>query len=368
MLVETDPKALNGKAKTADVMHDQANDNVAYDLSICIVSWNTRDVLRDCLKSIYEHTHGITFEIIVVDNDSLDDSCAMMEAEFPRVRLIRNKENAGFGRACNQGMAAAAGRYYLLLNSDTWLEEDSLSMMVRFMDAHPEAGAAGCWLRYPDGRPQAACGRMHSIYDTLFQGLSPFEMFDKLFRPEKHFAPPFLPYRRHLYENSVGWIVGACIFVRREAVDEVGMLDENIFMFGEENEWCYRIKQSGWDILYTPETYVVHIGGASWTMSSAKRVHAILSSMQYYYRKHYGEARARLHYRAAYANAWIKYVMWRSFAFFFPSVHRKKEEQTSWHVFALEWCKTYKSQQMLSAAELKPQPKHAVTQNTGDSA
>ncbi len=333
---------------TVDVSAAEA----ACDLSICIVSWNTCDILRDCLASLYEHTKAIRFEVIVVDNESSDGTCAMIREEFPGVRLIANDHNAGFARGCNQGMSAAKGRYYLLLNSDTWISDDALSELVQFMDGHPDAGVGGCMLRWPDGHIQPSCGWFPTVLGMLLQGLTPTALWGKVAGGRKYFAPPFIPYGQHLQERDVDWIVGACIVVRAEVAETVGMIDDEIFMFGEESEWCYRIKQAGWKVRYTPGPQVTHIGCASWTLGDAKRVRAVLASQQFFFAKYHGPLSARLYPLAVFVNACAKSLIWRVLKLLLPSKREALSEVANWHMHALRWCLHHPSGELLTAEDI----------------
>ncbi len=263
-------------------------------LSVIIVTWNVRDLLRECLRSVVgsqepgarsqESTDGrlppapcsLTPEIIVVDNASRDGSADMVRTEFPGVRLIANAENLGFARANNQGIRASQGRYVVLLNSDTLVPPGALAALVAFMDAHPDAGAVGPRLLRPDGtaQPYAFGGDPTPRY-LLARGVNR------------------LIFRRPLHDwatdavQQVDWVSGACLMVRREAMDQAGLLDENIFMYFEDNDWCLRIRGAGWKVYYNPQAAITHIGGQSLAQNPAAR-RAYGESLQYFYAKHYG--------------------------------------------------------------------------------
>ena len=328
------------------------------DVSVCIVSWNTRDLLRRCLESLFKHTYGAKFEVIVVDNASCDASPEMVDLDFPQVRLVVKQENAGFAAGCNEGMKIARGRYFLLLNSDAWIEDDVLAALVTFMDAHPDVGVGGCTLRYPDGRLQASCGYFPNLVSTLWNGLSPHALFGRIKNRDEHFPSPFLAYKRHVHQTDVDWVVGACMMARRETVDKAGMMDDSIFMFGEEWEWCMRIKSAGCRIVYTPTAHVVHVGSGSWTMSSAKRVHAILSSQYYIFRKHHGALYAQLFKAATLFNALAKAIVWRLFTIIRRPKTPAGQPAAQWHAHTLRWC-LQRSHAMLQSDEVAPPDKPA---------
>lgn len=322
------------------------------DLSICIVSWNTRDLLRECLQSIFEQTKGIDFEVIIADNASSDGSCEMLEEHFPQVTLIRNPSNVGFGAGCNQGMREAGGRYFLLLNSDTVIVGNAISELVRFMDRHGNVGAGGCMLLYPDGHIQPSCGWFPNLTGALFNGLSPWSLVSKWRHGRKHFNAPLLSYSQHSKELDVDWIVGACIMVRREVVEQVGLMDERIFLFGEEWEWCLRIKSGGWRVVYTPGPKVVHVGAGSWTMSDRKRVCAILESQHYIFRKNYGILKARTFKVVTFVNALLKAMMWSVLTKVSPSIRSSFPHDVNWHTHSLHWCLHKDSGKILSLEDV----------------
>jgi GT2 family glycosyltransferase len=333
------------------------------DVSVCIVSWNTRDLLRRCLESLFAHTRGVRIEVIVVDNASCDGSPEMIARDFPQVRIVAKSENAGFAAGSNDGMRLARGRYFLLLNSDTWIEHDVFATLVAFMDGHPDAGVGGCALRYPDGSLQPSCGYFPNLVSTLSNGLSPRALLGRIKRHAEHFPSPFLPYKRHASQTNVDWIVGACMMARREAVDSAGMMDESIFMFGEEWEWCMRIKAAGWRIVYTPTAHVVHVGSGSWTMSNAKRVHAILSSQYYIFRKHHGPVYASMFKAATLLNALAKAAVWTIFTTIRRAKNAAEPHDVQWHAHTLRWC-LQRSHAMLRSEEVAPPNRPVDSQDT----
>jgi len=262
------------------------------DLSVVIVSWNTRGLLRECLTALAEGARLkmdsldpssvvrrlSSVEVIVVDNASTDGSAAMVRAELPAVRLIANTENVGFARANNQGIRASTGRYVVLLNSDTVVPASALGSLVMFMDAHPDIGAVGPRLLRPDGAPQPyAFGGDPTLGYLLRRGVNR------------------LLYRRPLHDwatdaiQPVDWVSGACLLARRAAIDQAGLLDERIFMYFEDNDWCLRIRRAGWQVVYNPQVAITHIGGQSVTRNPAAR-QAYRASLRYFYAKHYGLA------------------------------------------------------------------------------
>ena len=229
------------------------------DLSVIIVSFNTKALLRDSIKSICDTINSLSYEIIVIDNASDDGSREMIEAEFDKVILIRNVHNAGFASANNQGIRRAKGKYFLLLNSDALLNEGSVERLVEFADTHPNAAAIGPRVLNFDGTLQSKGFHFPSI---LFALMILFRL-PKFFQKEK--LPSWFP-GYYWDENTAGkvdWISGCCILLRREAVEDIGGLCEDFFMYHEDEEWCYRAGRKGYEIWYCPVAEVSHLNMAS---------------------------------------------------------------------------------------------------------
>lgn len=252
-------------------------------LSVIIVNWNTAPLLRDCLASLVSSSFE-NLEIIMVDNASSDNSADLVRREFPAVRLIENDRNVGFSRASNQGIVASHGHYLLLLNSDTIVPPNALDRLVEFMEHHPDAGACGPRLVRPDGKHQEfAFGGDPTLSYLLRRGM---------YRLLLH---------RALHDwgtdriQEVNWVSGACLLTRRQVIDQIGLLDENIFMYFEDNDWCLRMRWGGWRVYYNPTVSIIHIGGRSLAKNPAAR-RAYYRSLDYFYAKHYGKL-ARLFLR-----------------------------------------------------------------------
>lgn len=229
------------------------------DVSIIIVNWNTCDLLRDCLESLKRIDPCPAFEICVVDNASTDGSVDTVRSHYPDVRLIANTLNAGFAAANNRGAASARGRYLLLLNPDTVVLPNSLAELVRFADAHPDAGAVGPRLLNSDGSPQRSCWRGRpGITSALVDGLYLWKL------PGAPLASRFEIDPGAVQESiEVKHILGACMLIRRAAWDRVGPLDEGFFMYLEETDWCVRATEAGWKIMFNPASVITHHGQQS---------------------------------------------------------------------------------------------------------
>jgi GT2 family glycosyltransferase len=254
------------------------------DLSILIVNYNTKELTLACLYSIYETQTDFHFEIILIDNASRDESVQTISEQFPNVQIISNNDNVGFAKANNQGIKVAKGRYILLLNTDTVIEPSTIDTMIRLMDHDPKIGASGCKVVLPDGLLDKACKRGFPTPSASFYyafGLS------KLFPKNPRFNQYQLGYLNPDEEYPVDCLVGAFMLVRRETIDQIGMLDEEFFMYGEDIDWCYRIKQGGWQIHYYPRTSIIHYKGASSRRKPYKIIYEFHRAMWLFHRKHY---------------------------------------------------------------------------------
>jgi GT2 family glycosyltransferase len=261
-------------------------------VSVVIVSFNTRDLLRDCLKSFAEQSAGITTEVIVVDNASKDKSADMVAAEFPDVRLIRTEVNLGFAGANNLGFPHATGRYVLLLNSDAFLKPQALQRCIQHMEQEPKVGIGGARLIGRDGGWQPSARLFPSPLNQflIISGLSAKHQQSKFFgRADRTWANPGI-------QADVDWVPGAFSLIRRDALEKVGYFDESFFLYFEEVDLCKRFKEAGYIIRYYPDVEVVHWGGeSSKTLESMRfaRVGSQLTLWQLrsaflYFRKHHG--------------------------------------------------------------------------------
>ncbi len=263
-------------------------------LAIVIVSYNTCDLLRACLRSIEENNAHHALTVWVVDNASTDGSAAMVRAEFPTTRLIVSPRNGGFAYANNLAIraildaadqeGAAGADYIMLLNPDTIALRGALDGLIEYMETHPDAGACGPKLVLPDGSLDLACRRAFPTPEVAFYrmiGLS------RLFPRHPRFARYNLTYLDEDCETEVDSVVGACMLVRTGVVREVGLLDETFFMYGEDLDWAYRIKQYGWRIMYVPSVTVYHHKRASSSQRPAQTIRWFYDAMRIFHRKHF---------------------------------------------------------------------------------
>lgn len=228
-------------------------------VSVIIVSWNARDFLRECLKSLNSGVSKYPLEIIVVDNASTDGSPECVGREFPEVQLIRSQSNLGFARANNLAVRQSTGKYVCLVNSDVKVHRDCITRLVDYCEAHPEVGLAGPRIIGGDGLLQRSCWGFPSVWNMFCRALA----LDKAFPKVRVFGGYELGYWDQENTQPVD-ILGGCFWVgRREALDAVGLLDESFFMYGEDMDWCRRFWTGGWKNVLVAEAEATHYGGAS---------------------------------------------------------------------------------------------------------
>lgn len=260
------------------------------DLTVCIVSWNSRDLLDQCLHSIFSNPCRSTLEVIIVDNNSDDGSAEMAAVSYPQAQLIRNTENRGFGSANNQAIPEGRGRYYLFLNPDTLVLEDTFDNMVAFMDAHQDAAAATGLVYESAAQDQIRISygdRYPSTRVLLLNDLVMLTGLNRIFPNSTFIQRCIWTGYNPDQEQTVAQVTGAFMCVRRKAMDEVGVFDERFFMYMEETDWCYRFHKAGWRIYYTPASAIVHIGeGSSSLRSDRERLY--YQSICAYLHKHEG--------------------------------------------------------------------------------
>lgn len=254
------------------------------DLSVVILNWNARDYLVAALHSIVDQEWKANIEVIVVDNHSqIDDSVAVVQRDFPQVRLIANDRNIGFAAGNNIGWRESRGRYILFLNPDTVVHPHAFDQLVEWMDTHPKVGGCGPMLLNNDGSLQASCRAFPSFGAGIFRNT----LLGRLF-PNNPWSRSYLMQDfRHDQERAVDWLSGSALMVRREALEQTGAWDEDYFMYCEDVDLCYRLKQAGWERYYVPHATITHrIGGSSdWAQGAMIRRHH--ASMLRFYFKHY---------------------------------------------------------------------------------
>lgn len=268
------------------------------DLAVVIVNYNVRDLLRDCLASVLAN-RDVSFAVWVVDNASSDDSVDLVRREFPNVFVIANDRNQGYAHANNLAIQEAIGdargigtpRHVLLLNPDTIVPPDGFATMVGYLDDHPDVGIAGPRLVLRDGRLDLACRRSFPSPEVSFYrmlGLS------QRFPRSRRFGRYNLTFLDEHATTEVDSVVGAFMLVRTAAIQQAGLLDENFFMYGEDLDWSYRIKERGWKVVYHPATTVLHLKGQSSRQARLRSTREFYRAMLIFYRKHYAPTSGRL--------------------------------------------------------------------------
>jgi len=255
------------------------------DVSIIIVAWNVRQLLYDCLKSVYEETKDIRFEVIYVDNASEDGSVEMVREEFHKVRIIENEKNEGFIRANNQAIKIAEGRYVLLLNSDTIVLDNAIAKTVEFSDKHPKAAVVGCKILSPDRTLRRDC----FLYPSALNMLLSATYLNNIFPKSRFFGREYMTWWDFDEVREVETICGCCSLVRREAIDQVGVMDPMYFVYGDDPDWCYRFKKAGWKIMFTPDAEIIHYGGETTNKAANKFLLQLFGSKLIFVKKYCGK-------------------------------------------------------------------------------
>ncbi len=247
------------------------------DVSVIIVNWNTKDLLLNCITSVYDTGGGVEYEVMVVDNGSSDGSGQAVKETFPQVTFIQNAENRGFAKANNQALSVATGRYVLLLNSDAMLTKGALKGLLDFMDKTPRAGIASCQYLNRDGSRQNSFDNFPTLATELLNKTLLRMVFTQKYPSKK----------QEYYEPiEVESVIGACMMVRAEAMKQVGALDEDYFFFMEETDWCFRMQKAGWKIFHLPQIKVYHLQGQSKEKNPAKAWIEYYRSSYRFFKKH----------------------------------------------------------------------------------
>ena len=254
------------------------------ELSIIILSYNTKEMLHDCLRSVSENTAGMLAEVFVVDSGSTDGSIELVRGRFPWVDFTVTAGFGGFAHANNLALRRAVGRYQLLLNSDTILPPGALAKVIAFMDGHPEVGVVGIKLVKADGSLDLACRRSFPTPEASFYRLSGL---GRLFPRSPRFARYSLTYLDPDQAAEVDSVCGAFMMVRKEAIEQVGLLDEQFYFYGEDLDWAFRLKEKGWKVYYYPQVQALHYKGQTSKQQSERMIYEFYRAMELFYRKHY---------------------------------------------------------------------------------
>lgn len=279
-------------------------------VEVIIINWNTRELLHNCLESLFckapaQLPDGFKLHVTVVDNASSDGSAEMVETEFSQVKVIRNKENVGFARANNQALAISQMSYFLLLNSDTLVLENSFKPLFDFMEQNPRVGVCGPRLLNAD--------RTNQIYAWKFpEPTMDFLIFMEPFRYRNVYnklKPDSMMLAKHTEKRRVDYLSGACLLLRREVYDAIGGLDEEYFFYSEEVDWCYRIWQKGWQIWFVPEAEIIHLEGKSSQRAPYNRIIWFHQGYLRFYHKFYSRRRLLGHRIVVWISSWLKILV-----------------------------------------------------------
>ncbi|GAB61611.1 MAG: glycosyltransferase family 2 protein [Candidatus Jettenia sp.] len=259
------------------------------DVTIVIVSYNVADLLNECIISIKKET-SCEYEIIVVDNNSVDNSMELLKANHPDVKRIQNVSNVGFAKANNQAFEKAQGSYIFMLNPDTVVLDRAIDKLVQFMDEHPEAGACGPKVLNYDMSLQPSCHH----FPTIAMRFIEHSQLERVFPKSKIFGRHYMTYWNYDEVKEVDWIRGCSLLLRKTTLELVGTLDENYFMYTEETDICYRMNKSGWKVLFFPGAEIVHYWGKSSEVSKKEKGYSpatikyLFNTKYYFFKKHYG--------------------------------------------------------------------------------
>jgi len=309
--------------KTYESINKESN----LDVSIILVCWNNKEYLDPCLKSLYDTGMKNSFDIIVVDNGSTDGSQQMLAEKYPDVKIIQNSENVGLGKASNQGIEATKGRYVLLLNNDTIVNGPSFDFMVDFLNENPKVGAVGGKIFNPDGTVQSC----YNNFSTFWEEFLIATRLGELIRP----GYPSIIDAEDV--KSVDWITSACLMVRRTALDQVGLLDENYFIYGDEADLQYRIKAAGWTIYYLPQATLIHYGGRSMTRWPRRKM--VYRGKMLFYKKNYGPIRTFLLRTMLASLSILKLGAW-SLMLIFPAKRELANKELQSNIDVVKLCIT----------------------------
>ncbi len=254
------------------------------DLSIIIVSYNVKRLLKKCVDSIFRFQKELKFEVIVIDNHSSDQSTGMLKEDFTQVKLLENKWNLGFSAACNQGIKKSRGRFVLLLNPDTEFTPGGITEMIRFMEAHPRVGICGPQMIDSQGKVHFSCRSFPSYLTAISSGQS---ILNRLFPDNPLSKRYLLKGQDQSRKKEVDWVSGSCLLTRREVFERIGLLDELFFMYVEDVDFCFRAKKTNFLIYYFPETVVIHYIGKSTQRRKPLMQVEHHKSMYHFFRKHH---------------------------------------------------------------------------------
>jgi GT2 family glycosyltransferase len=322
-------------------------------VSIIIVNWKTPKLLASCLDSIFQDANSGDFEICVVDNDSQDESLDLIQNHYGSVHLIANTSNVGFSKAVNQAIPVTSGKYILLLNPDTHVQDQAISKLADFMDLNQDCGACGPRVLNPDGSLQLACRRS---FPDPWVSLARLTYLSRLFPNNKSFAQYNLTFEDENKLLEVDALSGSAMMVRRDVIDQIGLLDEEIFMYGEDIDWCWRVKEHGYKVFYIPEARVYHFHGASSRLRPIGTTLNLHRGMEVFYRKHLAAKYPAPFNWCVYTAIWTRALIFTTM-FFLASLFRMNKKVPS-SVLPVEYTQSLEPRQADRAAT--PEPRELI--------
>lgn len=303
------------------------------DLTISIVSHNNRELLRGCLESIYSSgaALGLEFETVVVINVPGDGSADMVRSKYPAARVMENKAPLGFAANHNNALRGARGRHIALLNDDTVAAPGCFAALVKFLDAHPDAGVAGPRTLNKDGTLQQSCYRRPTLSVLFYDALFISSIFAR--------SPVFGGYKRWAHDTvrEVGYVIGACMIIPGEIFERVGPLDERFFLYFEEADFCERARAAGYRVYFVPDASITHHGGASISRLGPAEIDHFHSSMDLYYQKHFGRAAVAAVHALNVLGASMRLAIFSLASPFSPAFRNKTAAQRDRYRQVLAW-------------------------------
>ncbi len=283
-------------------------------LSIIIVNYNAGDFLKNCIESIYKETKGLSFDIWVVDNNSFDNSIKTIKNNFPDVNIIENTRNVGFAKANNMAMLNTNADYILMLNPDTLTKQNAIGKTVKFMEENSKIGISGCKVLNEDGTLQLACRRSIPTPKIAFWRLTGLSL---LFPKSKAMAKYNLTYLNPNKPNEVDAVSGAFLMISKNVINEIGILDEDFFMYGEELDLCFRAKKAGWSVMYYPNAEIIHYKGECSKFNSRRATLEFYRAMYLFHKKHFAKRHSIIINSIIYTGIFLKALCsWKSLLFF----------------------------------------------------
>jgi len=303
----------------------EQSSNNKLELSIVLVCWNNKEYLSPCLESLYQSDLASQFDVIVVDNGSTDGSQEMLREKYPDVKIIQNDHNVGLGKASNQGIEATTGEFILLLNNDTIVNKAALDSMVDLMRTQSEAGAVGCKLLNGDGSFQSGYGGFSTLLEEF---LIAIQVGERIW--------PGYPLQGDSDTiRAVGWMSSACLLVRRKTLDQIGLLDESYFIYGDETDLQYRMKKADWKAYYIPDATIIHFGGRS--MNRWKRRRMVYRGKMLFYKKNYGVVQTAVLRISLAILTFIKLLLW-GILWLFPNRRERAKLELSSNLEVIKLC------------------------------